>query len=255
MKKGEGAGGAVCCPKFCPVGRCLHTFGTRTSCVKTQEFARTCVYVCAHIHTSMACVCKSSSAERRAVQAGSEHSSALTSACTPSSGNGMLRRRAGAVVKALRTRIKVANTQVIARTGDLSVPPAYDLCHPQCKRFKEWHFFFMRRGNGCVRRCEHVQVYIRVHTHTHLVYAHVRYIFPLERRSTVCLPFGDTVSVRAEIFLQSCSCAHFGDVLQHMSVDHRDFEIKKLGRMQPSFCIPGTCQRTWRTVWPCSRSR
>ena len=116
-------------------------------------------------------------------------------------------------------------------------------------------FLFMRRGNGCVRRCAHVQVYIRVHTHTHLVYAHVRYIFPLERRSTVCLPFGDTVSVRAEIFLQSCSCAHFGDVLQHMSVDHRDFEIKKLGRMQPSFCIPGTCQRTWRTVWPCSRSR
>ena len=35
----------------------------------------------------------------------------------------------------------------------------------------------MRRGNGCVRRCEHVQVYIPVHTHTHthLVYAHVRY--------------------------------------------------------------------------------
>ena len=101
---------AVCSPKFCPVGWCLHTFGTRTSCVKTQEFARTCVYVCAHIHTSMACVCKSSSAERRAVQAGSEHSSALTSACTPSSGNGMLRRRAGAVVKALRTCIKVAST-------------------------------------------------------------------------------------------------------------------------------------------------
>ena len=122
MKKGEGAGGAVCSPKFCPVGRCLQTFGPRTSCLKTQEFARTCVYVCAHIHTSMACVCKSSSAERRAVQAGSEHSSALTSACTPSSGNGMLRRRAGAAVKALRTRIKVASTQVFARTGDLSVP-------------------------------------------------------------------------------------------------------------------------------------
>ena len=96
---------AVCSPKFCPAGWCLHTFGTHTSCVKTQEFARTCVYVCAHFHTSMACVCKSSSAERRAVQAGSEHSSALTSACTPSSGNGMLRRRAGAAVKALRTRI------------------------------------------------------------------------------------------------------------------------------------------------------
>ena len=28
-------------------------------------------------------------------------------------------------------------------------------------------------------------------THTHLVYAHVRYIFPLERRSTVWLPIGE----------------------------------------------------------------
>ena len=112
----------VCSPKFCPVGRCLQTFGPRTSCLKTQEFARTCVYVCAHIHTSMACVCKSSSAERRGVQAGSEHSSALTSACTPSSGNGRLRRCAGAVVKALWTCIKVASTQVFARTGDSSVP-------------------------------------------------------------------------------------------------------------------------------------
>ena len=113
---------AVCSPKFCPAGWCLHTFGTHTSCDKTQEVARTCVYVCAHFHTSMACVCKSFPAESRAVQAGSEHSSALISACTPSSGNGMLRRRAGAVVKALRTRIKVASTQVFARTGDLSVP-------------------------------------------------------------------------------------------------------------------------------------
>ena len=105
---------AVRSPKFSPAGWCLHELGTHISCVKTQDSARTCVYVCAHFHTSMACVCKSSSAERRAVQAGSEHSSALTSVCTPSSGNGMLRRRTGAVVKALRTRIKVANTQVIA---------------------------------------------------------------------------------------------------------------------------------------------
>ena len=93
-------------------------------------------------------------------------------------------------------------------------------------------FLFMRRGNGCVRRCAHVQVYIRVHTHTHLVYAHVRYIFPLERRSTVWLSVGETISLRAEIFLQSCSCAHLEDVLQHMSVDHRGFERNKLGRMQ-----------------------
>ena len=97
-------------------------------------------------------------------------------------------------------------------------------------------FLFMRRGNGCVRRCAHVQVYIRVHTHTHththFVYAHVRYIFPLERRSTVWLSVGETISLRAESFLQSCSCAHFEDVLQHMSVEHRGFEINKLGRMQ-----------------------
>ena len=112
----------TCSPNFSPVGWCLHEFSTHISCVKTQESARTCVYVCAHFHTSMACVCKSSSAERRAVQAGSEHSSALTSACTPSSGNGRLRRCAGAVVKALWTCIKVASTQVFARTGDSSVP-------------------------------------------------------------------------------------------------------------------------------------
>ena len=90
----------TCSPKFSPVGWCLHEFSTHISRVKTQESARTCVYVCAHFHTSMACVCKSSSAERRAVQAGSEHSSALTSVCTPSSGNGILRRRTEAVVSA-----------------------------------------------------------------------------------------------------------------------------------------------------------
>ena len=32
--------------------------------------------------------------------------------------------------------------------------------------------------------------YVCTHTHTYLVYAHVRYIFPLRRRSTVWLPIG-----------------------------------------------------------------
>ena len=105
--------------------------------------------------------------------------------------------------------------------------------------------FFMRRGNGCVRRRAHVQVYIRAHTHTHLVYAHVRYIFPLERRSTAWLPVGDTIFVRAEIFLRSCSCAHLEDVPKHMSVDRRGFEINKFGRMQTS------CYRTGQSLCIC----
>ena len=39
--------------------------------------------------------------------------------------------------------------------------------------------------------CTCAGVHTCAHTHTHLVYAHVRYIFPLRRRSTVWLPIGE----------------------------------------------------------------
>ena len=45
----------------------------------------------------------------------------------------------------------------------------------------------MRRGNGCVRRCAHVQVYIRVHTHTHTSCMRMSAI---SSRSNVEAPFG-----------------------------------------------------------------
>ena len=107
--------------------------------------------------------------------------------------------------------------------------------------------FFMRWGNGCVRSRAHVQVYIRAqtHTHTHLVYAHVRCIFPLERRSTAWLLVGDTIFVRADILLRSCSCAHLEGFPKHMSVDRRGFEIKMFGRMQTS------CYRTAQSLCIC----
>ena len=91
-----------------------------------------------------------------------------------------------------------------------------------------------------------------VHMHTHLVYAHVCYIFLLERRSTAWLTVGDTSFVRVHIFIWSCSRAHLEGVPMHMPVDRRGFEVNKSGRMQPSCYRTGQSLCIWLYVFHAS---
>ena len=194
----------------------------------------------------------------------------------------MHRRRMGAVVKALRTCTGVDNTQeglqqsrgralisyrvlqrlnplcacargkmhahgccAFARTGDSSVSRRTTCAISSSSVSKKGTFFHETGERMRTQSCTCACVHTCTNTHTHLVYAHVRCIFPLERRSTAWLPVGDTIFVRADILLRSCSCAHLEGFPKHMSVDRRGFEIKMFGRMQTS------CYRTAQSLCIC----
>ena len=164
------------------------------TCFETGEFARKFVCVCAHASSDKSGMCVQVFLGRAPGRPqGSEHGHALTLADTPSSGNGMCRRCRGVVVKALRTCTEVANIHAGLRSDwrfERLLP--YDLCHLHLVRATQSRIYFLFQTGECMctqictcaGRCTHVCT----QTHTHLVYAHARYICPLECRSTVWLP-------------------------------------------------------------------